>query len=502
MTIKVAKDTFPKNLSGVHVHFVGIKGTGMAALVEIFHARGAVITGSDVAERFYTDDILERLSLRVLPFSEKNITKDIQFVVHSSAYSVESNPDLAEAKRRGIPLMLYSQALGALSAQSYSCSVCGVHGKTTTTGLIGTILRGLNLPSQVLAGSIISSFGGTCTMTSDSYGASGRHYFVAETCEYQRHFLSFHPQKILLTSVESDHQDYYPTYADIRQAFVEYIWRLPIGGQLLYCADDSGAVETAGLSSQFRRDIQLLPYGTNASGNYHLELGRVEDGKQYFTMGVIGECALSVPGVHNVRNACAAVALCSELLRSEGKNPAAYATIIKAMLLQYSGGKRRSEVIAHAKTPLGQDVIVLDDYAHHPTAIKSTLKGYREFYQGRKIIVDFMSHTYSRTAALLEDFATGFADADRVIVNKIYASARELASEPSVTGEFLAKRADMCNHRTTYAAEFDEAARLVLAELSKPSGDGYPNGYLFVTMGAGDNWKVGRMVVEALAANA
>ena len=482
----------PNSFSGLHFHFVGIKGTGMVALVEILHARGAVITGSDVSERFYTDEVLEKLGIKALPFDEGNITDSVQFVIYSSAYSIEKNPDLIEAKKRGLPMMLYSEALGAISQTSYSCGVCGVHGKTTTTGLCGTLLKELPLSSQVLAGSIIKSFGDSCTMT------KGHDYFVAETCEYQRHFMAFAPKKIILTSVESDHQDYYPTYEDIRSAFVDYICKLPEGGQVIYCADDKGACQTVELALQKRSDLIAIPYGVNAEGDYKLTFGRVEKGLHYFNVSSLGECAVCVPGDHNVRNACAALALSCELLKTDGKNPLDYIEELKTGLKNFAGGKRRSEIVGRAKSPLGQDVIFIDDYGHHPTAIKTTLAGFKEFYKGHKIIVDFMSHTYTRTAALLEEFASSFDSADKVIINKIYGSAREDASAAKVTGEILAEHAKKYHKDLHYAGEFDEAAELGLKFLSEPSGAEYPDGYVFVTMGAGDNWKVGNLILEKL----
>ena len=485
--------SLPSDFTGVHFHFVGIKGTGMVALVEILHARGAVITGSDVSERFYTDEILEKCGITALPFSEKNITERVQCVIYSSAYSVEKNPDLIEAKKRNLPLMLYSEALGAVSHASYSCGVCGVHGKTTTTGLCGTLLRELPLKSQVLAGSIIKSFDDSCVMT------KGHEYFVAETCEYQRHFMSFCPQKIILTSVESDHQDYYPTYEDILQAFVDYICKLPSGGQVIYCADDKGACEAVARAQKTRSDINAIGYGEHATGDYKLSFGKVAGGVQYFTLAGFGEFSICVPGAHNVRNASAAVALCAELLKTSGKNPHDYTADLTRGLRNFAGGKRRSEIVGRAKTSLGQDVIFIDDYGHHPTAIKTTLQGFKDFYKNHKIIVDFMSHTYTRTAALLEEFASSFDSADKVIINKIYGSAREDASAANVTGEILAERTRAYHGDVSYAAEFDEAAELGLHFLSEPSGDKFPDGYVFVTMGAGDNWKVGQKILEKLA---
>ena len=490
---------FPAELKGVHFHFVGIKGTGMVALVEILHARGALITGSDVSERFYTDEILDKLSIKAEPFSEKNIDDSVQFVVYSSAYNPRTNPDLAQAIRRKIPVMLYSEALGAVSRTAYSAGICGVHGKTTTTGMAGTLLSYTDLPSQALAGSIISSFGSSCTMTNlSSNQKSDRKYFVAETCEYQRNFMHYEPSKIVLTAVESDHQDYYPTFKDIQNAFVDYICKLPKGGQLIYCADDEGALQTAQFALARRNDIVLVPYGQNAQGAYKLTFGQVKGGKHYFTIDCAGECAICVPGDHNVRNACAAFALVFELLRLDGKNPLDYVQRLKEGLLAFSGGKRRSEIVGRTQTPYGQEVIFIDDYAHHPTAIKTTLAGYREFYKNHKIIVDFMSHTYTRTEALLEDFASSFSSADKVIINKIYGSARENSSMSSVSGKTLVDCAKKYHKDVVYAKEFDEAAKIGLEYLSCKPEPQYSDGYIFVTMGAGDNWKVGTKILEKL----
>ncbi|MCR5289541.1 MAG: UDP-N-acetylmuramate--L-alanine ligase [Treponema sp.] len=494
----MATVSLPQDVRGVHIHFVGIKGTGMAALVEILHARGAVITGSDVSERFYTDAILEKLSLQAKPFNAENITDTIQFVIYSSAYSPESNPDLKAAKEKQIPCLLYSEALGCISQLSYSCGVCGVHGKTTTTGFVGTLLKQCNLPAQVLAGSVISSFGDSCTMTAPSCTTDGHSYFVAETCEYQRHFMAFCPQKIILTSVESDHQDYYPTYESIRDAFVDYICRLPLGGQVIYCADDAGAVETVGLAHARRADIELIPYGENAAGDYQLEFASVGDGKQHFVVKGIGPFAIRVPGKHMVRNACAAIALTCELLKLHGEKitPQVRNEMIAQGLLQFTGGKRRSELIGtgHMGT---NSVVVIDDYGHHPTAIKTTLAGYKDFYKGRKLIVDFMSHTYSRTQALLDEFASSFDSADEIILHKIYSSAREKASDFTITGKTLFEQAQKhYGDKVHYFEEVMDAHDFLRNELTSCAGKDFKDGYLFVTMGAGDNWKLGRAIMD------
>ncbi len=485
----------PENLSGVHIHFVGIKGTGMAALVEIFFHNGAIISGSDVSEHFYTDEILNKLKIKPTLFSEENITTDIQYVIYSSAYKLDKNPELIKASQLNIPCLLYTEALGQYSKLSYSCGICGVHGKTSTTGLTGTILSELDLPSQVLAGSVINSFGDKCTYTSDNFAQNkDSACFVAETCEYQRHFMSFCPQKIILTSVESDHQDYYPHYEDIRYAFVDYICKLPENGDLIYCADDKGCLDTVNELKKRRTDINLIPYGFSAEGNYKISGLTLKDEKQSFEISLLGNLELSIPGHHEVLDAVAATALVCRLMETNSKNPMDYKENIKKGLLKFSGGKRRSEIIGRGFTKSGNSVIVIDDYGHHPTAIKTTLDGYKEFYHDRKIIIDFMSHTYSRTQALLKEFASSFGSADIVILHKIYASARENISDFSITGKTLFEETQKYSKNVHYYEEIMDAKSFVEDELDKKL-DGN-KGYLFVTMGAGDNWKIGKYIVD------
>lgn len=497
----MSETKFPKNLRGTKIHLVGIKGTGMAAFAEILFRAGAQISGSDVSERFYTDEILEKLKIVPLEFSEKNVTRETQLVIHSSAYDAEKNPDLAEAARLGVPTMLYTEALGAYSDMAFSSGICGVHGKTSTTALVGTILEELDLPCQVLAGSVVDSFGGKCTFTSRNFDSaeSRKKYFIAETCEYMRHFMSFCPKVIVLTSVESDHQDCFPTFADIQNAFVEYILKLPQGGKLIFCADDEGAVETAKIARERRPDIIFIPYGENASGEFHLAFKKTENQRNGFSLECLGEAFLRVPGKHEVLDAAAAVALSFCLLREDKKNPLDYTQKIKRGLENFSGGKRRSEIIGRTKNSHGDEIIFVDDYGHHPTAIRTTLAGYKEFFSGRKIVVDFMSHTYTRTAALLDDFAKSFECADIVLINKIYASARETENAENVSGEILAERASKYHGDVRFKKEFADAALEAENILSQKAGENFPNGYIFVTMGAGDNWKVGKSVFEKMS---
>ena len=489
----------PEDMHGFKVHFVGIKGTGMVALVEIFNARGAEITGSDVPERFYTDAVLEKLGIRASVFSEDNVSADSKtglpdLVVYSSAYKLDVNPDLIAAVKNNVPCMLYTEALGAVSESPFSAGICGVHGKTTVTGISGTVADYTGLPAQILAGSVIKSFGDSCTLN------KGCSYFIAETCEYQRHFMSFHPDIIVLTSVESDHEDYYPTYTDILTAFVDYLCKLPKHGKVIYCADDKGACEAVQEASFRRPDLKLIPYGEYAPGDYGIIFGRIEDGKQYFRLfGYEEEFAVCIPGHHVVLDACAAAALNMELLKREHPLTADDIENIKKGLLAFAGAKRRSEITGEltlTKDNQPYKVLFIDDYGHHPTAIKTTLAGYRSFYPDYVIIADFMSHTYTRTAALLEDFAKSFESADEVILHKIYPSAREVYSG-GVNGKILFARTQANHPNVKYFEEVLDAKPYAVERL-KESLPEEKKGYLFVTIGAGDNWKLGTEVFKEL----
>ncbi|PIE98257.1 MAG: UDP-N-acetylmuramate--L-alanine ligase [Treponema sp.] len=471
----------PANLNGFRIYMIGIKGTGMTALAEILVARGASVSGSDFDEEFYTDAMLKKLGVTVLtPFSVNNLPDSVDLVVFSSAYGPENNVEMAEVLRRNVPKLSYNDALGQLSRASFSCGIAGVHGKTTTTAMVGTILKALNFNSTVLTGSIISSFGDSCTMI------NGEKYFVAETCEYKRHFLKFTPGIIILTSVESDHEDYYPTYEDILTAFLEYINKLPQFGEVFYCSDNQGACDAVKFIFPSRPDLVLTGYGEKADGNFKIKYKGIKNEKQYFSLaGFAGEFSVSLPGKHNVLNAAAAIALCTTLLKIENNEISINDIgIIRKAISSFKGVKRRSEIIGLVK-----NILIMDDYAHHPTAIKATLEGLKAFYPNRRIIVDFMSHTYSRTHALLDEFASAFSQAHTVILHKIYSSAREVYTG-NITGMTLYEETKKHNRRVHYFENPLDAKSFALKELK--SGD------LFITMGAGDNWQLGKEIYSEL----
>lgn len=472
--------TFPARLQGFRVHLVGAKGTGVCALAELLVRWGARVSGSDVSDRFYTDTILAELGISIREFSADAIDDSIDLVVFSAAYNPQTHPELIRANELGIPIASYPEALGAFSRTIDSSGICGVHGKTTTTALAGVIAKALDLPATVLAGSAVSSFGDRSTMY------NGDRFFIAETCEYRRHFLQFSPGRILLTSVESDHQDYYPDYNSILQAFVEYMGVLPQGGYIIYCADDAGAKEALGLIRRTRTDLRIIPYGFSAEGAFRIQDYSTGEERAQFHLALSHEAfSIRVPGRHIALDATGALALCSTMMPAAGAGEqftVAQLASVRTALEDFRGSRRRSEILGEAR-----GVLFMDDYAHHPGAIRTTLAGLREFYPGRRLVVDFMSHTYSRTKALFSEFASSFSDADSVIAHRIYASARE-TPDPAVSGRSLAQAITDAGVPVIYFEEPMEALDAVASDL-RP-------GDLFLTMGAGDNWKLGAALYD------
>ncbi len=490
---------FPDDLSGKRIHFIGAKGTGMAALAEILAAKGAALSGSDVPDTFYTDAILRSIHMDVKEsFDAAHIGTDLDLVIFSDAYNPLSNPEMAEAARRNLPMFSFAQALGALSRMSDSSGISGVHGKTTTTAMAGSMLAALGAPATVLTGSAVSSFGDRCTLI------RGQRYFVAETDEYKRHFMYFSPRRILLTSVESDHQDYYPTYESIEEAFRDYVMSLPVGGLLVYCADDPGAGAVAAFTKAKRPDLRFAPYGFSADGPWKVRTCVTGEGHTSFTLGAReAGFELHVPGRHLVLDAAGALALVHDIVRDSQKGDdwtKGQWEQAGAALGEFKGSRRRSEIVGEAG-----NVLIMDDYAHHPTALKATIAGIKAFWPSRRLIVDFMSHTYSRTIALMDEFAESLDDADCVVLHDIYASAREKPVE-SVSGRNLfekvkARRKDLVDLSDGKKSDINRGFIMYEQKHQDTSVKLLPlihENDLFITMGAGDNWKLGRTMLEQL----
>lgn len=452
----------------------------MAALAELLLKGGAQVSGSDVEEEFYTDSILRELGILYKKgFDASGIQPEKwDAVVRSSAYP-DDHSEVAVFLAAGKKVWNYTEALGALSAGFDSSGVSGIHGKTTTTALAGTLAKGLALDTSVLVGSAVRAFGNRSTWT------GGKRFFIAETCEYQRHFLDFTPRRLILTSVEEDHLDYYKDLEDIKQAFISYMDLLPRGGKVIYSADDPGAVSTFKQALAKRPDLVGVPYGINAEGPYRITHSSMEKGQNSFQLQGFSETfTLPLPGEYLQWNAAAALALTDLLLKEEGRSLKEVEKEAAAALKDFSGTRRRSEIIGEAG-----GVLVMDDYGHHPHAIDLTLKGLKSFYADRRLVVSFMSHTYTRSAALLEEFARCFSAADKLILHDIYSSARE-KFDGSLTGEAFAERISREHGDTEYCATIEDT-RPRLKEILRP-------GDLFLTLGAGNNWPLGRWVLQDL----
>ena len=252
----------------------------MAALAEILAARGAVLSGSDVSDTFQTQGKFSTGWGCVRPqvFAAADLPRDTDWVIHSAAYDRRENPQLLAAAARGIPLSSYPEALGELSRAATSVAISGVHGKTTTTALCGLLVAALELPATVLTATGVPNFGGGSTLL------RGSRYLVAETCEYRNHFAHFQARHLVITTVELEHVDAFPTHAAVAAAFTGLAHSLPAGGNLIYCTDDRGADEVAAAAAERRPDLRLRPYGERAAGPLRISEVSLTAGATHFRL--------------------------------------------------------------------------------------------------------------------------------------------------------------------------------------------------------------------------
>lgn len=463
------------------IYMVGIKGSGMAALAQLLSQKGYRVTGSDTHETFFTDELLAKNNIPFIEgFNKKNIPLETGLVIYSAAYNTQTHPELRHALAAGLPCMEYTKALGLYSAAQPSLGIAGVHGKTTTTAMAGLIMKESGLPGSVLTGSVVPGFGDSAVCH------TGDRFFIAETCEYRRHFLDFNPTVLLVTNIEEDHLDYFTDADDIFKAFCEYTNKLPEHGCLVYCADDPGSSKLAQWTREQRPDVHLVPYGEMAHGEYRITNIQQSQGTLSFFLGDAKVAfKLTIPGRHNIKNAAGALAAVKAISEAAGLEfTMTHTQQAKTALRQFTGTKRRSEILGEAG-----GVLFIDDYAHHPTAIRTTLEGFRDFYPHRRIVCDFMSHTYTRTDALLEEFARSFEAAGAVVLHKIYASARE-SYDGTVSGRTLYEKTIDHHDNVMYFHEPDDAVDHIRGMLREND--------IFITMGAGDNWRIGKKIHDSL----
>ncbi len=395
------------------VHFIGIGGSGISAIARLHLERGYVVTGSDRALSPLALD-LQKLGATIHPGHAAENISGADWVVRSSAIP-DSNPEVVAALAQNIPVYKRADYLGRLMADKIGIAIAGTHGKTTTSAMMAWTLSQLGEDPSFIVGGVLTNFG---VNAHDGKGAA----FVIEADEYDRMFLGLKPRYEIVTNVEHDHPDCYPTPADFQAAFVEFVSLVPADGVLVISAEDKGAIALTATARRMNKRIiayRIAENNLTQAGEWALAQNLMTNQRGGFTFNVImrlqsgpqyiSSVQLQVPGLHNVRNALAVLAVIA-LMGLSLKEAA-------AALAEFRGADRRFEIKGVA-----QGITIIDDYAHHPTEIKATLDAARARYAARRIWAVWQPHTYSRTRALFDDFLVSFGEADQVIVSEIYAS--------------------------------------------------------------------------------
>lgn len=450
-----------------HVHCTGIGGIGLSAIAEIFLTRGYRVSGSDMKESEITDKLIAQGAVVYLGHRAKNIA-GADLVVYSAAVS-QDNPEIITAEESGIPIASRAEVLGALMKEyESSIAIAGTHGKTTTTSMVSLVLENCGKDPTILVGGNLQEISGNVKV-----GHSG--YFVTEACEYMDSFLSLNPKIEIILNIDSDHLDYFKDIEHIASSFDKFANLVPEEGTIIaYDANPfvssiidrlRSKVVTFGFSEQC--DFYASDIVFNNSGMPSFKLNHNEE--------VICTMQLSIPGEHNIANALAAFACCYGI--------GVPVESIVSTLESYTGTQRRFDIIGVTQS----GITIVDDYAHHPTEIKATLKAAQNIPHNDLWCL-FQPHTYTRTLALFDEFAESFDRADKIVMAEIYAarekniykiSSKELVSEIKRTHP---------GKEVYYFGNFEEIASFVINNARQ--------GDLVITMGAGDIYKVAEIILE------
>jgi UDP-N-acetylmuramate--alanine ligase len=448
-----------------HIHFVGIGGIGMSGIAEVLLNLGYKVSGSDMKESDTTERLRKQGGEIFIGHRAENITSPHVVVISSAVKN--DNVEVVAAREKQVPVIPRAEMLAELMRLKYGVAIAGAHGKTTTTSMVATVFAAGGIDPTVVIGGKLNSLG-----TNAKLGQG--EFLVAEADESDGSFLKLSPTIAVVTNIDAEHLDYYKDIDEIKAAFLIFINKVPFYGVAVLCLDQPHiqalipSIEkrylTYGTSTQAdyqARDISLRPLGSTFRVVHHNQ--------------DLGPFELSVPGVHNISNSLAAIAVARELdIELE--------TIRKA-LREFSGVQRRFQI----KGEVG-GIIVVDDYGHHPTEIKATLAAAAAGME-RRVVVVFQPHRYTRTRHLLEEFFTAFNQADKLIVMDIYAAGEKPI--PEVSGQVLYEGIKKHGHRdVTYLPERDKIVEHLAAVLKK--------GDLLITLGAGDVWKLGEQVLEKL----
>jgi len=429
-----------------NVHFIGIGGIGISAVARMMLHEGKVVTGQDMQGGEIVDELI-KLGIDIkIGQSYENIQDDTDLIVYTIAidtYDSELAKKIKEQER--IPVRSYPQMLGEITKDKYTIAVCGTHGKTTTTGMIAEILNRGNLKPSVIIGSLLAG--------KTNFIAGESDIFVVEACEYRRSFLNINPKILVITNIDEDHLDYYKDIEDIKNAFHEMAMKVPTDGFVVCNPNDENIGDVI-------KDIKA----------------KVINWQEFYN----GEIKLKVPGVHNKKDAAAAVAAVTilDLSKEDGEK----------YVVNFTGTWRRFEF----KGKLASGVLVYDDYAHHPHEIMATMEGFRELYfkdAGWKITVVFQPHLFSRTKLLLNDFAQSFKNADEVLILPIY-YAREV-DDGTISSLILSNEINKYTNNSKAFVSFEELEKYLEVRLLDMRDKD-----IIVTMGAGEAFKIADFLLK------
>jgi UDP-N-acetylmuramate--alanine ligase len=452
------------------LHFVGIGGIGMSGIAEILIDQGFVITGSDKAASDNTERMQQLGAAVYIGHDAKNVEPDVDALVYSSALGLD-NPEIVEAQKRKIPVIRRAEMLAEVMRLKYGIGIAGTHGKTTTTSMVSLVLMEGGVDPTVIVGGRLRGLAG-----SNARLGKGE-FIVVEADEFDRSFLSITPTIAVLTTLETDHLDCYRDLEDIKSAFIQFAQKVPFYGFVVLCLD-----EPALQNIMPRIKKKIITYGLNGQADLQaVDIRHKENTSTFIVMRngkELGEITLQIPGKHNVQNALAAIAVGLELNVSFEN--------VKAGVEKFTGVFRRWEVKADVN-----GIMVVDDYAHHPTEISVTLAGVKSGWR-RRVVCVFQPHLYSRTRDFYEDFGRAFFNADVLVVTDVYPAREEPIQ--GITGELIVNTAKAFGHKNVHYVADKKAVPNFLMGIKQP-------GDIIITMGAGDIWKFGEAFIEQLKGN-
>lgn len=449
-----------------HIHFIGIGGYGMSAIARVMLEMGYHVTGSDLAPQELTDKLIAKGALVYIGHKATHVN-GADLVVYSTALS-NDNVEMQAAEELNIPILHRAQMLGRLMNNRKGIAVAGAHGKTTTSSMIALVMEKCDLDPTYIIGGEIMNIGNNAK-------AGKGEYVVAEADESDGSFLQYHPAYALVTNIEADHlENYNGDFANLKQAYAQFLSQVKEGGKAILCLDDEPLQE---LIPQLTSDI--ITYGIESRADFIAENILLGDRKVSFDVNYrgkyLGHMELSVPGKHNVYNALATLIICLEAGLSFG--------LIAEAIKEFRGAKRRFQVLGEVN-----DILVIDDYAHHPTEIRATISAAKA--TGKRIIALFQPQRYTRTFYLFEQFSKAFHEADEVIIIDIYSPAGEQQIEGITSAKLVELIRENSNTHVKYIPSKEEMQEYLISYVQ--SGD------LVISMGAGDIWKAAEGLVKAL----